>query len=125
VVLSANINNREFDKFALDAAGLTTVRILNALGVISSSASMIYGAKTVSTTAVIGAVSTSSKSGRIALVIHPRDNEIFWGSDASVTTSNGMPINADLPAIFSLDPNSPQDIYLISASSTDVRIVEI
>jgi hypothetical protein len=88
----------------------------------SATANGTYGAKSVSTSAVIGAVSTSNKSPRKALVASPTDGTIYWGFDSSVTTTTGMPIASGATSRWNVDANVT--IYFIAAAAVNVRIAE-
>lgn len=50
---------------------------------------------------------------------------MFWGYDSSVTTSTGTPLAINQVVIFSIDPDSTFQIWLVaSASSKNARITE-
>lgn len=83
----------------------------------------VYGAKVVSTSAVLAAVSSSNASGRKILVITPTDGDIYYGFTNAVTTSTGTPLYQRSTNNFAI--NDTTSIYLIAASSINVRIIEI
>lgn len=83
----------------------------------------VYGAKTVGTSAVLAAVSSSNAAGRNILVITPTDGDIYWGFTNAVTTSTGTPLYQRSTNNFAI--NDSTTIYLIAASSVNVRFVEI
>jgi hypothetical protein len=58
---------------------------------------------------------------RKILIVKPLDSKVYWGFNNTVTTLTGMPIEKDQEAYFNAF-NIP--IYLISAGSSNVRVVE-
>ncbi len=82
----------------------------------------VYTAKSVSTSAVLLAVSTSNRAGRTYLSAYPTDGTIYWGHDSSVTTSTGTPITSGTLGIWNL--RDTDTIYAIAGSSINVRITE-
>lgn len=68
-------------------------------------------------TAYEAKVGGSRLANRKSLVIVPQDN-MFWGYDNTVTTSNGIPVYKDQPLIFSIDPDSTFQIWLVASAST-------
>lgn len=107
------------------SGNLTPVSIAsnNDLRVQSSiNTSLINGAISVNTIAIEAKVGATRLISRQAILITPTNGVVYFGSSATVTISTGTPIfkNQSYP-ILATD-NIP--IYLISATTIDVRIVE-
>ena len=82
-----------------------------------------YGTVSVST-AVELKIGGSALSERKVLLIQPQGNHIYIGTDASVTTSNGIKLAKD--QIMSLEAGELVTVYAIASSGTiDVRIWEM
>lgn len=122
MALSDGRANREHDKFVQDSDGNTAVRVVpTGVPTLITSAGA-YGAKTVSTSAVLMNVSGTNFTGRQTLTIQPDDGEVYWGFDSSVTTSNGTKIARGTLAVFSIQDDV--DIYCISSTTVDTRVTE-
>lgn len=69
-------------------------------------------------------VGVSALSGRKSLTITALD-DMYWGYDSSVTTSNGIPLFKNQTLVFSINPNSSFKIYLVaSGNNKNARIAE-
>jgi hypothetical protein len=88
---------------------------INAVGLAANSAN--YGAVSVSTTATLIKAATASRK---TLLVQPLDGDIYFGSDASVTTSNGVLIRQLTGMVI----ENVGDVYAIAAAATDVRFFE-
>jgi len=81
-----------------------------------------------STAISVGTSAVEAKVGAIALAsrkfvsVTPTNGIVYFGSDASVTTATGTPIQSTVTASFSFSDNAP--VYLIADSTVDVRIME-
>lgn len=62
---------------------------------------------------------------RRALVIHNNGSSTIYLGASSVTTSNGLPLAAGEKIAFDIQGNPNVVVYAISASSVDVRIMEL
>lgn len=83
------------------------------------------GAKTITTTATLAAVSTANREPRKLLVVYNPSTTItvWWGFSDTVTTSSGFPIAPGETKSFHI--GSDTSIYLIVATGTQsVRIGE-
>jgi len=80
-----------------------------------------FGALSV-TSAALACVSGTNKAARKLLVISPQTGDLYWGFTSAVTTSTGMLIERKEKAIF--QATDACDIYIVSASTNDVRIIE-
>jgi hypothetical protein len=76
-----------------------------------------YGAESVSTTAV---EISAANPNRGNMLLQPQDGDIFVGTDASVTVSNGIKVAAGSSASFTLQTA----IFAIAAAAVDVRYLE-
>lgn len=86
----------------------------------------VHGTLTLTTlnTAYEAKVGASRLTGRKSLVIVAQDN-MFWGYDNTVTTSNGIPLLKNQSVIFDVDPDSTFQVWLVaSASSKTAKIAE-
>lgn len=69
-------------------------------------------------------VGASALVNRKSVTITALDN-VFWGLDNTVTTSNGIPLFKNQQIVFAIDANSPFEIWVVASSNNkDVRIVE-
>lgn len=62
---------------------------------------------------------------RRALVVHNNGASTIYLGDASVTTSNGLPLLAGEKIAFDIQNNPNVTVYAISAGSVDVRLLEL
>ena len=88
----------------------------------SINTSMVNGAISVTTTASEAKVGSSRLVARKAILITPTNGVVYFGSSAAVTTSTGTPIFKNQSYSLAATDNVP--VYLIAASTVDVRIVE-
>lgn len=79
----------------------------------------VHGTLTLTTanTAYEAKVGRSRLPGRKSLVITAQDN-MFWGYDNTVTTSNGMPLLKNQAVIFDVDPDSTFQVWLVASANT-------
>ena len=86
----------------------------------------VYGALTLTTggTTYEAKVGGSRLANRKCLTITAMD-DMYWGYSSSVTTSNGTPLYKNQQIIFSIDPDSTFQVWLVaSSSSKSARISE-
>jgi hypothetical protein len=83
---------------------------------------LVYAAKSVTTSATLMNKTGSNLSNRIILTLQPTNGTIYVGSDASVTTSTGTPVETG--AFFPIYANATCNIYAIASGTVDVRIME-
>lgn len=84
---------------------------------------LLYAAKTITTTASLVNVSGSNQTNRILLTIQPTNGTIYVGGDSSVTTSSGTPVESG--SFFPMYVTDTCDVYAICASGTvNIRIME-
>lgn len=84
---------------------------------------LLYASKTITTTASLVNVSGSNQADRILLTIQPTNGTIYVGSDSSVTTSSGTPVESG--SFFPMYVTATCDVYAICASGTvNIRIME-
>lgn len=76
----------------------------------------------VGTSAVEAKVGPTALASRKFVSVTPTNGIVYFGSDASVTTATGTPIQSTVTATFSFSDNAP--VYLIADSTVDVRIME-
>ena len=90
-----------------------------------SNTSAVYGNKTVTTSAAAVRVGGSNLANRKVITILNNGNKtIYWGFDASVTTSNGTPLVAAQQGTWNI--GAAITIFMISSSgSQDVRVAEM
>jgi len=81
-----------------------------------------YRAQSVTTTAAEALGAASILVNRKMIVITPTNGTIYWGTSNAVTTSTGTPIFKNQTVSISVTDNI--HIYVIAASTTDVRIME-
>lgn len=62
---------------------------------------------------------------RRALVVHNNGSSVIYLGDSSVTTSNGMPLAAGEKIAFDIQGTPNVAVFAISASSVDVRVMEL
>jgi hypothetical protein len=80
----------------------------------------VFGAITVSTSAVEAKVGASKLTGRRLIIVTPTTGKLFFGTSNAVTTANGTPL-ANNQTLYAELPS----VWLIAASgSVNVRIVE-
>ena len=84
--------------------------------------SLASGALSVTTTASEAKAGAVRLVNRKALQITPTNGTVYYGSSAAVTVLTGTPIFKNQCYALSVTDNVP--IYLIAASTVDVRIVE-
>lgn len=72
----------------------------------------VYGEITVGTTAVEVKVGGSPLADRRMVHITPKDNQVFWGYDSSVTTSTGTRVWKEQTVFLPVGPDI--SIYLIA-----------
>jgi len=83
-----------------------------------------YGELTVGATAVEAKVGGSALAGRTYISVMPKDNSIYYGFDASVTTTTGTRIFKNQLLILPLDAALP--LYLIAdAAGKKVSVTEM
>jgi len=76
-------------------------------------------------TAYEAKVGVSALANRKTLTITALNNGIYWGYDNTVTTSNGSPLSNNQTIIFSIDPNSTFQVWLVgNTNNKDVRLTE-
>lgn len=80
----------------------------------------VFGAISVSTTAVEAKVGASALVNRKSLTICPTNGVVYFGFTSSVTVATGTPISSGniLPFGFAIS------VFLIASATTDVRITE-
>jgi hypothetical protein len=79
---------------------------------------------TTSGTAYEAKVGISALTNRKSLTVTALD-DMFWGYDNSVTTSSGTPLYKNQQIIFSIDPDSTFQIWLVaSGNNKNARITE-
>ena len=86
----------------------------------------VQGALSLATgnTAYEAKVGVSKLSNRKILTITALD-DMYWGYDDTVTTSNGTPLAKNQQIIFSIDPNSTFSVWLVaSGNGKSARITE-
>jgi hypothetical protein len=76
----------------------------------------------VGTSAVEAKVGAAKLVGRKALLVTPTNGTVYWGSSNAVTVANGTPIFKNQSYPFDISDNVA--VWLIAASTVDVRIVE-
>lgn len=86
------------------------------------SVSGVNGAISVNTTASEAKAGATRLALRKFISITPTAGTVYWGTSAAVTTATGTPIFKNQQVTFAFTDNVP--IYLIAASTIDVRIVE-
>lgn len=59
---------------------------------------------------------------RKVVVVTPTNGTVYWGTTTSVTTITGTPIFKNQMVSISFTDNAP--VYLVSAGTVDVRIIE-
>mgnify|MGYP001564963433 CR=1 FL=1 len=62
---------------------------------------------------------------RRALVVHNNGSSTIYLGDSTVTTTNGMPLLASEKIAFDIQGNPNVVVYAVSASSVNVRIMEL
>ena len=83
-----------------------------------------YGALSVGTSPVLLKVGASVYTERSVVSFQPTNGIIYYGFDASVTSSTGTKVYQD--QIIWLEAAAANDIYLVAASGTiNVRITEM
>lgn len=96
------------------------------LGVVNSidSGLSVNGTITVGTSAVEAKVGGSTLANRKLLIVNNASNvTIYWGFSSAVTTADGIPINKDQEATWSI--GSVQKVYLIAgAAGNTIKIAE-
>jgi len=103
--------------------GANWVEIRNRYDAIKSAP--VVGVKTVTTTAAEIFAGASRLANRYAMAVYNEGSQpVYWGG-SSVTTSNGFPLLPQDSIVFSFDPNVATAIYMIAASNTPVRVVEL
>lgn len=80
----------------------------------------VFGAISVTTSAVEAKVGASKLTNRKSLTVCPTNGTVYWGYSSSVTTATGTPITAGNILPFGQNIS----IFLIAAATTDVRITE-
>lgn len=81
-----------------------------------------YRAQSVTTTAAQALGGGSVLAERKLINVTPTNGTIFWGTNSSVTTTNGAPIFANQTLSLSFGPNV--QVWVISAGTVDCRILE-
>lgn len=87
----------------------------------------VYGNLNLTTanTAYEAKVGATRLTDRKSLTITAFDDNTYWGYDNLVTTSTGTPIFKNQLIIFSIDPDSTFQIWLVSSSNNkNARITE-
>lgn len=103
--------------------GLGAAASTNSMPVVDIvSISSQYRAQSVTTTAAQALGGTLVLSGRKLITITPTNGTVYWGGNASVTTTTGSPLFANNTLFLSFTDAVP--VYLISAGTVDVRILE-
>lgn len=82
----------------------------------------LYGALTVGTSAIELKVGASPLAERKVVTAQPLSGEIFWGFDSSVTVTTGKKIFRGQD--WSKEMGPTQSVFLIAATSINVRITE-
>lgn len=83
---------------------------------------LVYGNKTVGTSAVLLAVGTTTLEGRNAILIANNSNSIIYFGDSNVTTTTGFPLLPKDRIMLS----TGADVYAVASSEeNDIRIMEI
>jgi len=75
-----------------------------------------------STTATEAKGAATRLVNRKVLVITPTNGTIYWATNTSVTTANGLPIFANQTLMLAFTDNVP--VYIIAAATVDVRVLE-
>ena len=86
----------------------------------------VYGNLSLTTggTAYEAKVGVSRLAYRKSLTITALD-DMYWGYDNTVTTSTGTPLNKNQQIVFSIDPSSTFQVWLVAAAnSKNARITE-
>lgn len=81
-----------------------------------------YRAQSVTTTAAQALGAASVLTNRKFISITPTNGTVYWGGSASVTTATGQPLLTNNTLFLSFTDIVP--VYLISAGTVDVRILE-
>lgn len=87
----------------------------------------VYGALTVPTAnvPVEAKVGVSRLANRKFIQITCTTNNLWWGTDSSVTTSTGQPLANGQTITFSIDPDSSFQVWLVGSTNTrTARLVE-
>lgn len=79
-----------------------------------------YRAQSITTTAALALGGSSALANRKFISVSPTNGVIYWGFDASVTTTTGTPVMKNQMITFAFSV----PIYLISAGTVDARIAE-
>ena len=70
---------------------------------------------TVGTTAILGNVTGTNRILRKMVIFQPKDKDIYWGYNNTVTTSSGIKTFKDQVIILELGPNT--DLYFIATGA--------
>lgn len=81
-----------------------------------------YQDLSVTTSAVEAKGAATHLANRKVVIITPTNGTVYWGTSSAVTTTSGTPIYQS--QMVSLAFSSNVTIYLIAASTVDVRVVE-
>ncbi len=82
-----------------------------------------YRAQSVTTSAAEALGGSTILANRKLLHFTPTNGTLYWGYDSSVTTSTGSPVFPNNTVFLSVTNNV--HVYVISATTTDVRIGEV
>lgn len=111
----------------LTTAGVPTTPVNSANGQLLTQDTLFtggqYRAQSVTTTAAPALGAATILVNRKVLIISPTNGTIYWGTNASVTTTTGMPLFKNQKISVSI--TDALNVYLISAGTVDVRIVEL
>ena len=113
-VIGSDLTGQETYPLNVDANG--EGRVIDALKIGG-----VYGAISVSTTAVEAKVGASQYANRKLLTFIPTNGTIYYGFSNAVTTTTGTPIYKNQLCILAV---SGVSIWLIATNATDVRITE-
>lgn len=81
-----------------------------------------YRAQSVTTTAAQALGAASILANRKFISITPTNGNIFYGTNSSVTTTNGMPLFANQTLTMSFTDNV--QLWVIAAGTIDIRVLE-
>lgn len=84
----------------------------------------VFGRLTLTTanTAYEAKVGVSRLTARKSLIITALD-DMFWGYSNAVTTANGIPLFKNQQIVFSVDPDSTFEVWLVGSTNGRIAVI--